>query len=111
MKSAKSPLPTPQEEDLRFVRPFFALVVISLIVTYGFTIFTTPAMHDPLRLVIFTTLILISGALHWMFTTMRIAMRMVVNIQCSAPEIRIKVVKITRRRGSCIAGVVKMVKP
>ena len=78
MKSAHSALPTQLEEEQRFVRPFFVLVVTSLLVTYGFTVFTTPTMRDPLRLVIFTVLILLSGALHWMFTTLRIALRWVV---------------------------------
>ena len=72
MKSARSALPTRLEEERRFVRPFFVLVVTSLLVTYGYTVFFTPAMRDPLRLVIFTVLILISGALHWMFTNLRI---------------------------------------
>ncbi|HSD84295.1 MAG TPA: sensor histidine kinase [Anaerolineae bacterium] len=73
MKSTHSPLPTPQEEELRFVRPFFALVVIGLLVLYGFTVLSTPVVRDPLRLIVFTMLFLISGALHWMFTTQHIS--------------------------------------
>ena len=79
MKSAPLALPTQSlEEERRFVRPFFVLVVTSLLVTYGYTVFFTPAMRDPLRLVIFTVLILITGVLHWMFTTLRIDLRYIV---------------------------------
>ena len=35
----------------------------------------TPALRDPLRLVIFTALILITGVLHWLFTTLRLEQR------------------------------------
>ncbi len=70
MASSRSSLPSPHEEERRFVRPFFVLVVVSLIVTYGYTVLFTPAMRDPLRLVIFTVLIVITGALHWLFTTL-----------------------------------------
>ncbi len=78
MTPARPPIPSRLEEERRFVRPFFVLVVTSLLVTYGYTVFFTPTMRDPLRLVIFTVLILISGVLHWLFTTLRIAPRRIV---------------------------------
>jgi two-component system, NarL family, sensor histidine kinase YdfH len=34
-----------------------------------------PALHDPLRLIVFTVLIVATGALHWMFTTLRLGQR------------------------------------
>lgn len=73
-----SSLPSPQEEERRFTRPFFVLVVVSLLVTYGYSVLFTPALRDPLRLVLFTVLIIISGVLHWMFTTLRVDLRRLV---------------------------------
>jgi len=72
---AQLPQPASQDEARRFVRPFFVLVVASLIVLYGHAVFFTPALRDPLRLAAFTVLILITGALHWMFTTLRVEQR------------------------------------
>ncbi|NTU63315.1 MAG: sensor histidine kinase [Chloroflexi bacterium] len=75
MMSSRTSVPSPQDEARRFVRPFFVLVVISLIVLYGYSVFLTPALRDPLRLVIFTALILITAVLHWLFTTLRLEQR------------------------------------
>ena len=70
MPLAHSPLPSSREEERRFSRPFFVLVVISLIVSYGYSVAFTPALHDLPRLLLFTLLILITGALHWLFTAL-----------------------------------------
>ncbi len=75
MKSTQPPLSTPQEEERRLVRPFFALVVVSLLMLYSYTVLFTSAPRDPLRLVIVTALFLITGALHWLYTTLRVALR------------------------------------
>jgi NarL family two-component system sensor histidine kinase YdfH len=58
--------------------PFFVLVVVSLLVAYGYSVAFTPALRDPLRLMVFTGLMLITGVLHWMFTTLRIGPRRLV---------------------------------
>ena len=68
-------VPSSQDEARRFVRPFFVLVLVSLLVTYGYTVLFTPAMRDPRRLVIFTVLIVITGVLHWLFTTLHFEQR------------------------------------
>ena len=78
MLSSRAPLPATQEEERRFVRPFFVLVAVSLLVAYGYSVAFTPALRDPLRLVVFTALILTTGVLHWMFTTLRIGPRSLV---------------------------------
>jgi NarL family two-component system sensor histidine kinase YdfH len=75
MIPAHSSFPTQQEEERRFTRPFFVLVVVSLIVSYGYTVAFTPALRDPLRLLIFTALVVLTGALHWMFTSLRVTQR------------------------------------
>jgi NarL family two-component system sensor histidine kinase YdfH len=75
MIPAHSSFPTQQEEERRFVRPFFVLVVVSLIISYGYTVLFTPSMQDPLRLLIFTVLVVLTGALHWMFTSLRVTQR------------------------------------
>jgi two-component system, NarL family, sensor histidine kinase YdfH len=79
MTSSRSALPSPQEEERRFVRPFFWLVVISLLVSYGYTVGFVSSMRDPLRLIIFTALILVTGALHWMLTSLRVGPRGIVS--------------------------------
>ena len=43
MIASRSPVPSSTEEERRFVQPFFVLVVISLIVTYGYSVVFTPA--------------------------------------------------------------------
>jgi NarL family two-component system sensor histidine kinase YdfH len=75
MIASRPPVPSPQDEARRFVRPFFVLVLVSLLVTYGYTVLFTPALRDPLRLVIFTVLIVITGVLHWLFTTLHFEQR------------------------------------
>src|SRR5512139_1812252 len=77
MLSSRAPLSAAQEER-RFVQPFFVLVVVSLLVAYGYSVAFTPALRDLLRLVVFTALFLITGVLHWMFTTLRIGPRSLV---------------------------------
>jgi NarL family two-component system sensor histidine kinase YdfH len=72
MIASRSPVPSSTEEERRFVQPFFVLVVISLIVTYGYSVVFTPALRDPLRLIAFTALMITTGFLHWLFTTLRI---------------------------------------
>ena len=74
MTSTRAPL-SATEEERRIVQPFFVLVVVSLLVAYGYSVAFTPALRDPLRLAVFTGLMLITGVLHWMFTTLRIGPR------------------------------------
>jgi NarL family two-component system sensor histidine kinase YdfH len=78
MPPSRTPVPPSQEEERRFVQPFFVLVVVSLLVVYGYSVAFAPALRDPLRLAVFTGLILITGVLHWMFTTLRIGPRSLV---------------------------------
>jgi hypothetical protein len=78
MMPSRAPVPSPQEEERRFVQPFFVLVVVSLLVMYVYSVAFAPALRDPLRLVAFTILILITGVLHWLFTTLRIGPRSLV---------------------------------
>ncbi|HTP11817.1 MAG TPA: sensor histidine kinase [Anaerolineae bacterium] len=75
MNSSRSVLPSSREEERRFAQPFFWLVVISLLISYGYTVAFASSMHDPLRLVVFTALILLTGALHWMLTTLHLGQR------------------------------------
>lgn len=75
MIASRPPLPSSSEEERRFVRPFFVLVVVSLIISYGYTVLFTPSVRDPLRLLLFTALILLTGVLHWTFTTLRLGRR------------------------------------
>jgi NarL family two-component system sensor histidine kinase YdfH len=78
MIPSRPPLLSSHEEERRFAQPFFVLVVVSLIISYGYSVIFTPALRDPLRLTIFTSLILIAGSLHWMFTTLRFERRGVI---------------------------------
>ena len=71
-------LPTPLEDERRFTRPFFVLVAVSLVITYGYTVIAVPEVREPLRFVIFTALIGVSGVLHWLFTNLRISLRAIV---------------------------------
>jgi two-component system, NarL family, sensor histidine kinase YdfH len=78
MFASRPPVPSSREEERRFVQPFFVLVVISLLVTYGYSVIFTPALHNLLRLTAFTALIITTGFLHWLFTTLRIKPRYLV---------------------------------
>jgi NarL family two-component system sensor histidine kinase YdfH len=78
MTPARSPIPSRLEEERRFTRPFFWLVAVSLIITYGYTVIAVPEVREPLRFVVFTALIGLSGGLHWMFTNLRVTLRGVV---------------------------------
>lgn len=71
----RPPLPTPQEEDRRFSRPFFVLVAVSLAITHLYTVLGVPEMREPLRFVVFTVLIGLSAGLHWLFTWQHISAR------------------------------------
>ena len=75
MIASRPPVPSSTEEERRFVQPFFILVVISLIITYGYSMIFTPALHNPLRAIVFTALVLVTGCLHWLFTSLRIQPR------------------------------------
>lgn len=75
MTPARPPIPSRLEEERRFTRPFFLLVAVSLIITYGYTVIAVPEVREPLRFVVFTALIGLSGGLHWMFTNLRIKLR------------------------------------
>jgi len=68
-------IPSRLDEERRFTRPFFWLVAVSLIITYGYTVIAVPEVREPLRFVVFTALIGLSGRLHWMFTNLRILLR------------------------------------
>jgi two-component system, NarL family, sensor histidine kinase YdfH len=78
MLSSRSSLPSPQEEERRFTKPFFVLVVVSLVVLFAYSAAFSPALQNPLRLIAFTVLIAVSGALHWLFTMQRVGARSVV---------------------------------
>ncbi len=73
--TTRPPLPTPQEEDRRFLRPFFLLVATSLALTYAYTVLGVPEMREPLRFVVFTVLIGVSAVLHWLFIWQHISER------------------------------------
>ncbi len=75
MMSSRTSLPSPREEERRFTRPFFALVIISLVVLYAYSAAFAPALQNPVRLIVFTALITVSGALHWLFATQRVGGR------------------------------------
>ena len=78
MTSSRSSLPSSREEERRFSQPFFWLVVISLLISYGYTVGFAASMHDPLRLIAFTALMLLTGALHWMCASLRLGRRGVI---------------------------------
>ncbi len=78
MTSSRSSLPSSREEERRFSQPFFWLVVISLLISYGYTVAFATSMHDPLRLIAFTALFLLTGALHWMLTALHLRPRGVI---------------------------------
>ncbi|MFN8594817.1 MAG: sensor histidine kinase [Anaerolineae bacterium] len=71
-------LPTPLEDERRFTRPFFVLVAVSLVITYGYTVIAVPEVREPQRFIVFTALIGLSGVLHWLFTNLRISRRAIV---------------------------------
>lgn len=71
-------LPTPQEEDRRFTRPFFVLVAVSLVITYVYTVAAVPEVREPGRFIVFTALMGACAALHWLFTNQRLPERGIV---------------------------------
>jgi NarL family two-component system sensor histidine kinase YdfH len=78
MSTSRSVLPSPQEEERRYARPFFWLVVISLLIVYGYTVVYVPTVRDPLRLIVFTALILLTGALHWTLTNLHLSRHIII---------------------------------
>jgi NarL family two-component system sensor histidine kinase YdfH len=56
--------PTIQEET-RETRAFYYLLLIVLVFIYGITLYETPAIRQPNRLIPFTLFMLLHGVLHW----------------------------------------------
>ncbi len=63
---------TSREQELHFNQPFLWLVVVSLIVTYVYTVVLVPDVRRPLPLLAFTGLLLGAAWLHWQFLNLRV---------------------------------------
>ncbi len=64
-----------REQELHFNQPFLWLVVVSLIVTYVYTIVLVPDVRQPLSLLAFTGLLLGAAWLHLQFLGLRVSGR------------------------------------
>ena len=53
------------EEEIRQARPFYVLVLLVLAGVFAVTLQNTPELRQPQRLIPFTALMLLHGALHW----------------------------------------------
>ncbi len=63
-----SPLSTHQLSDaaeVRESRPFYVIVMLVLAVLYVLALYGAPDLHNPVRLVAFTALMLLHAVLHW----------------------------------------------
>lgn len=52
-------------EEFHFVRPFYFMVIIMLVVVYGVSVFTQPELQSAGRFIAFTFLMVLHGILHW----------------------------------------------
>ena len=64
-----------REQEVHFNQPFLWLVVVSLIVTYVYTIVLVPDVRQPLSLLAFTGLLLGAAWLHLQFLGLRVSGR------------------------------------
>lgn len=64
MTKTTSPQQAAIEEDLRATRPFFWFLFVVLALLYGLTVYTSPEMREPQRLIPFTVLMLVHAILH-----------------------------------------------
>ncbi|MCB8925460.1 MAG: sensor histidine kinase [Ardenticatenaceae bacterium] len=53
------------ESEARETRAFYYLLLLALLFIYGVTLYESPAMRQPARLIPFTLLMLLHGGLHW----------------------------------------------
>ncbi|MCA9916956.1 MAG: hypothetical protein KC445_03345, partial [Anaerolineales bacterium] len=52
------------ESEARETRAFYYLLLLALLFIYGVTLYESPAMRQPARLIPFTLLMLLHGTLH-----------------------------------------------
>lgn len=65
-EDARPATPLPDDKDeIRQARPFYIVLLLVLATVYVVTLQATPQVREPQRLVPFTALLLLHGALHW----------------------------------------------
>lgn len=56
------------DAEIREARPFYVIVMIVLAGLYALALFNSPDLRDPVRLAVFSALMLVHAALHWQST-------------------------------------------